>query len=60
VLIGCGVRLVEYLGTEPIELEQLSAVEGTGVTHLRYRVVKETVSRLIANSIISTITHNQL
>jgi dihydrofolate reductase len=40
VLLGKGVRLFEYLGIEPIELESIGVVEGTGVTHLSFRVVK--------------------
>ena len=40
VLLGGGVRLFDQLDTAPIELEPLAVVEGLGVTHLRYRVVK--------------------
>ena len=40
VLLGGGVRLFDHLDTAPIELEPLAVVEGLGVTHLRYRVVK--------------------
>jgi dihydrofolate reductase len=40
VLLGAGIRMFEQLGNEPIELEQLRVIEGTGVTHIRYRVVK--------------------
>ncbi|MCI0394985.1 MAG: dihydrofolate reductase family protein [Chloroflexi bacterium] len=40
VLLGGGVRLFEQLGDKPIELEQLAAIEGDGVTHLAYRVIK--------------------
>jgi len=40
VLLGNGVRLFEYLGIEPVELECTSVIEDFGVTHLRYRVVK--------------------
>jgi len=40
VLLGSGVRLFEYLGIEPIELESTSVTEAPGVTHLRFRVVK--------------------
>lgn len=40
VLLGAGVPMFEQLGTEPIELEQLRVVQGMGVTHMRYRVVK--------------------
>lgn len=37
VLLGDGVRLFED-GDTPVGLEQLSVVEGSGVTHLAYRV----------------------
>jgi dihydrofolate reductase len=40
VLLGGGVRLFDRLGITPIELENIGVVEGTGVTHLRFRVVK--------------------
>ncbi|MGH2532172.1 MAG: dihydrofolate reductase family protein [Thermomicrobiales bacterium] len=40
VLLGKGVRMFDYLGVEPIELEQTMLIEGTGVTHIRFRVVK--------------------
>jgi dihydrofolate reductase len=41
VLLGDGVRLFEHLCAGPIELERTQVVEGTGVTHLTFRVVKE-------------------
>lgn len=40
VLLGGGVRLFEHLGAGPIELERSGIVEGEGVTHLRFRVVR--------------------
>ena len=40
VLIGAGVRLFDHLGSGPIELDQLEAVKGNQVTHVRYRVVR--------------------
>ena len=40
VLLGKGVRLFEYLGIEPVELETISVSEAPGVTHLSFRVVK--------------------
>jgi dihydrofolate reductase len=40
VLLGNGVRLFEHLGPEPIELESTQVIEGAGVTHLTFRVVK--------------------
>ena len=40
VLLGDGVRLLDHLGAEPIELESTRVIEGAGVTHLTFRVVK--------------------
>jgi dihydrofolate reductase len=40
VLLGGGVRLFDHLGAGPIELESTRVVEGAGVTHLTFRVVK--------------------
>src|SRR5574341_544518 len=40
VLLGRGVRLFEYLGIEPIELECTGVRESPGVTHLSFRLVK--------------------
>ena len=40
VLLGQGVRLFEYLGIEPIELEKTGVREAPGVTHLSFYVVK--------------------
>ena len=40
VLLGGGVRLFEHLGAGPIELEITRVIEGAGVTHLTFRVVK--------------------
>ena len=40
VLLGDGVRLFERFGSAPVELEPFGVVQGLGVTHLRYRVVK--------------------
>jgi dihydrofolate reductase len=39
-LLGRGIRLFDNLGPDPIELEALGVVEGMGVTHLGFRVVK--------------------
>lgn len=44
VVLGDGVRLFEYFGAAPVELEQLAVIQGQGVTHLSYRVVKEHAS----------------
>jgi dihydrofolate reductase len=40
LLLGSGVRLFDNLGTKPIELECIRAIQAPGVTHLGYRVVK--------------------
>jgi dihydrofolate reductase len=40
VLLGEGVRLFEYMGIEPVQLESTSVVKDKGVTHLMFRVVK--------------------
>jgi dihydrofolate reductase len=40
VLLRDGVRLFDHLGAEPIELESTQVIEGAGVTHLTFRVVK--------------------
>jgi dihydrofolate reductase len=39
-ILGEGRRLFEGIGAEPHEFELLRNVEGEGVTHLRYRVVR--------------------
>ncbi len=39
-LLGRGVRMFEYIGIEPIELECTRVIEATGVTHLRFRIVR--------------------
>lgn len=40
VLLGRGVRLFDYLGIEPIELERTEMSSSPGVTHLTFRVIK--------------------
>src|SRR3712207_3194073 len=40
VLLGGGVRLFEHLGTTPIKLESTQVVEGAGVSHLTFRVLR--------------------
>jgi dihydrofolate reductase len=40
LLLGGGERLFDNLGDATIGLEQVRAVEGVGVTHITYRVVK--------------------
>ena len=39
VLLGDGARLFADLGDADVRLEQVRAVEGPGVTHLKYRVM---------------------
>jgi dihydrofolate reductase len=41
LLLGAGVRLLDHIGPDPIPLEQTRVIESEGVTHLRYRVVRE-------------------
>jgi dihydrofolate reductase len=40
VLIGKGIKLFGDLGDKPVELERIRVIEGTGVIHLHFRVVK--------------------
>jgi dihydrofolate reductase len=40
ILLGEGRRLFEHLGADHIELEPVRVLEGSGVTHLRYRVCR--------------------
>jgi dihydrofolate reductase len=40
ILLGEGIRLFDRLGPHPIALESTGVIEGTGVTHLKFRVVK--------------------
>jgi dihydrofolate reductase len=40
ILLGDGVRLFGHVGAGPIALENSRVIEGTGVTHLTFRVVK--------------------
>lgn len=40
VLLGAGIRLFDQLADGAIRLEIAEVIEGTGVTHLRYRVIK--------------------
>lgn len=40
VLFGNGTRLFDHLDPKPVELESTRVIEGSGVTHLRFRVVK--------------------
>jgi dihydrofolate reductase len=40
VLLGSGIRFFDNLASSPVKLEGPTVVEGTDVTHLRYRVRK--------------------
>lgn len=40
ILLGAGIRLFDNLGSEPIELESTGVIQGSGVTHLQFRVIK--------------------
>jgi dihydrofolate reductase len=40
VLLGEGIPLFENIGTEQIKLEKISVTEASGVTHIRFRVVR--------------------
>ena len=40
VLLGGGVSLFDHLGTGPIPLEVTRTIQGAGVTHLTYRVLR--------------------
>ena len=44
VLLGGGSRLLDNLGDADVRLEQVRAVEGAGVTHLKYRILPRTSS----------------
>jgi dihydrofolate reductase len=41
VLIGQGIPFFKHLGVEPIHLEITGGSQSPGVTHLRYRVIKQ-------------------
>jgi dihydrofolate reductase len=40
VVLGGGIRLFDHLGVVPIDLAITRVVEGRGVTHVKYRVVR--------------------
>lgn len=40
MLLGSGISLFGELGVDPIELERVEIIEGTDVTHIRFRIVK--------------------
>jgi dihydrofolate reductase len=41
LVLGGGVRLFDHIGSHAIQLEQTRVVPSDGVTHLRYRVVRD-------------------
>jgi dihydrofolate reductase len=41
LLLGSGIRLFDRIGNAPVTLGNPTVVEGVGVTHLRYPVLKE-------------------
>jgi dihydrofolate reductase len=45
VLLGGGVRLFDPVGTAPLDLETTRVVDAPGVTHLTFRVVKDSPAR---------------
>lgn len=45
ILIGGGVSLFDHLGTGPIDLERIHAIEAPNVTHLGFRVIKKGSSK---------------
>src|SRR5690606_37514267 len=40
MLLGNGIPLFGTLGIDPVDLERVQVIEGTDVTHLRYRFVR--------------------
>jgi dihydrofolate reductase len=45
LILGAGVRLLDHLGPDPIALEQTRVIESLGVTHVRYRVLRDWSAR---------------
>lgn len=41
LLLGDGARLFDGLGNSGVKLEPIRTIEGPGVTHLKYRVVRQ-------------------
>jgi len=46
ILLGEGIRLFENTGTKQIKLEQISVIEEPGVTHFRFRVLRQDTGKL--------------
>lgn len=40
ILLGSGIRMFDYLGIEPIELERTSMSAAPGVTQITFRIIK--------------------
>jgi len=40
VLLKGGIRLLDHMGTTPIELERTRVIESPEITHIRFRIVK--------------------
>ena len=40
MLLGNGISLFGRLGIEPVALERIGVIEGMGVTHLSFRILK--------------------
>jgi dihydrofolate reductase len=40
LLLGAGTRLLEHVDPRKVKLEPVRTIEGPGVTHMKYRVVK--------------------
>lgn len=40
ILLGIGIRLFDHLDTKAIALKRTRVIDGSGVTHLRFQVVK--------------------
>jgi len=43
VLLGNGIRLLDGIDKEHVELEKMQVIDSPRVTHLRYSVVKKSV-----------------
>jgi dihydrofolate reductase len=40
IMLGEGLRLFDQIGAQHVELERTRVIEGDGVTHLRFRVIR--------------------
>lgn len=41
ILLSTGIRLFDQAGAEPVSLERTRVIQGSGVTHLRFRTIKD-------------------